>query len=175
MSRTIAKWIRDAKYHFCAACGREDDLQYHHLVPIALGGSNTPDNIIVLCAGCHQKWHMQNGREHHNYLVKEGIAKAKERGVKFGKKSADYENVMRLIAKHSTQFNNIYDLDFDMKTESEIMDLACVKGVCYAKCKNMLKEAMSAPEWPYEWDKPAECKKRPLYDRVINHMRGAAS
>lgn len=171
MSRTVVQWIKDAKYHFCAACGSESDLQYHHLVPIALGGENVPENIVVLCAVCHQKWHNQKGRDHHNYLCKEGIAKAKERGVRIGRPPANYENVMRLIAEHSTQFNDIYNLDFDMKTESEIMDMANVKPVCYYKCKRILIDAINAPVWPYEWEKPKVCKSMPLYDRVIKRIR----
>ncbi len=167
MSRTIPQWIKDKKYHFCAACGSDTDLQYHHLVPAALGGKNVPENIIVLCGVCHQKWHMQNGRDHHNYLVKQGIAEAKKRGVKVGKPPADYEKVMRLIAEKSTQFNAD-----SLTTEHEIMEMGGVKYVCYAKCKRMLFDGMRAEVWPYEWAKPVQVRNRPLYDRVIRKIRG---
>lgn len=167
MSRTVPQWIKDSKYHFCAACGREDDLQYHHLVPTVLGGKTEPSNIIVLCGECHQKWHMQNGSVHHNYLVKQGIEKAKERGVHVGKKPADYEKVMRMIATQSTQFNTS-----SRQTENEIAEEAGVKYTTYAKCKKMLFAAMQEEVWPYDWEKPSHIANRPLYDRVIKKLRG---
>ena len=168
MSKTIPQWIKDAKYHFCAACGQEHDLQYHHLVPLSMGGENKPSNIVVLCAPCHQIWHRQNGADHHNYLVKEGIAKAQANGVHVGKPQAPYEKVMRLIAENSTQFN-----PKSLITEHEIMEMAGVKEVCYSKCKRMLLSAMKGDVWPYEWDKPTHVANRPLYDKVIKKMRGA--
>lgn len=173
MGRTMPQWIKDTKYHFCAACEREDDLQYHHLVPVVLGGKDEPSNIIVLCATCHQKWHNQNGSDHHNYLVKVGIAEAQKRGVHVGKAPADYEKVMRLIAENSTQFREInpYDIFHPRYTEHEIMEMAGVKEVCYAKCKRMLIDAWNADVWPYEWSKPEHMNNRPLYDRVIKEWR----
>lgn len=173
VSRTVPQWIKDAKYHFCAACGNENDLQYHHLVPVVLGGKDEPSNIIVLCAVCHQKWHKQKGTDHHNYLVKQGIAEAKKRGVHVGKTPADYEKVMRLIAKNSTQFRKIspYDIFRQRYTEHEIMEMAGVKEVCYAKCKRMLIDAYNADVWPYDWPKPEHMNNRPLYDKVIKEWR----
>ena len=29
----------------------------HHKVPKSLGGSDTPDNLVLLCSGCHQSLH----------------------------------------------------------------------------------------------------------------------
>ena len=167
MSRTIPQWVKDSKYHFCAACGTTEDLQYNHLVPKSLGGKDEPSNIIVLCAECHRKWHQQGGSEHHNYLVREGVRRAQERGAHVGKPNADYEKVMRLISEKSTQFNA-----GSLTTEHEIMEEAGVKSVCYAKCKRMLFDAIGQEEWPYEWPKPVQVMNRPLYDRVIKRMRG---
>lgn len=166
MSRTVPQWIKDKKYHFCAMCGKTEDLQYHHVEP-ANGHNTVFENIIVFCAPCHQKWHKQEGQVHHNYLVKQGIVKARERGVKVGKKPADYEKVMRLIAENSTQFNKS-----SLITEHEIMDMAGVKGVCYAKCKRMLLSAINGDNWPYSWPKPTYVANRPLYDGAIKRMRG---
>jgi 5-methylcytosine-specific restriction endonuclease McrA len=38
---------------FCAACGATEDLQHHHLVTRAEGGSENERNLITLCFGCH--------------------------------------------------------------------------------------------------------------------------
>lgn len=167
MGRSIPKWIMESKYHFCAACGREDDLQYHHLVPVACGGANEPDNIIVLCAVCHQKWHMQGGKYKHNHLIKDGIAEAKKRGIHVGRKPADGENIIRTIAEKSTQFN-----EDSLTTEHEIMEMLGIKEVCYAKYKRKLLAAMQEDVWPYSWDKPVQVRKRPLYDHCVKQMRG---
>ena len=166
MSRTVPNWVKAAKPSFCAACGRTDDLQYHHLVPTILGGKTEPSNIIVLCGPCHQKWHRQGGRDKHNHLVKEGIAKARERGVFVGKRPADAERIMRLIAENSTQFQ-----DERLVTETEIMKMAGIESVCYHKYKRRLLALMDADEWPFEWEKPKVLRNRPLYDRVIKRLR----
>lgn len=169
MSRTIPQWIKDAKPRYCAACGKETDLQYHHLVPVLLGGKTEPNNIIVLCGVCHQRWHDQRGAEKHNNLVKVGIAKAKESGVKVGRKPADQEKIMRLIAENSTQFNAD-----SLTTENEIMEMAGVKPSCYHKCKRALLSAMERDTWPYEWEKPERIRNVPLYDAQIKRLRGDA-
>ena len=47
--------------HECHVCGCTDEskLTYHHIVPLALGGTNSLRNIIVLCVDCHAKTHMR--------------------------------------------------------------------------------------------------------------------
>ena len=47
-----------AKYdNQCAECGADEDLNLHHIIPIKDGGDNSEGNLILLCAGCHQKKH----------------------------------------------------------------------------------------------------------------------
>jgi hypothetical protein len=38
----------------CAYCGATDKLQWEHLIPVALGGPNTFDNMVRACAACNQ-------------------------------------------------------------------------------------------------------------------------
>ena len=40
-------------YHACLACGTKDDLTLDHVVPLALGGADSEDNIQVLCRSCN--------------------------------------------------------------------------------------------------------------------------
>ena len=70
--------------HTCPCCHTEvDTLHRHHILPKVLGGVDAENNIINCCEQCHGKIH---GRDmmHHSYLTREGLRKAKERGVKLG-------------------------------------------------------------------------------------------
>ena len=168
----ITKAMKDDLPKECCNCGATENLTYHHIVPIIMGGNNVTSNIAVLCGKCHGFIHF-DGKEirPHGDLVKRGIKAAKERGVHVGKPCADYENVMRLICKYSTQFNDINDDGYVPYTEHEIMEMADVKPVCYAKCKRMLKEAMNSPDWPFDWEKPTVYKNRPMYEHCIEDIR----
>ena len=41
----------------CCNCGSELDIEYHHVIPLALGGTNNITNIVPLCYVCHQIAH----------------------------------------------------------------------------------------------------------------------
>ena len=45
--------IADAKQGRCRICGAAPPNELHHLVPRAIGGSDTESNIVPLCTGCH--------------------------------------------------------------------------------------------------------------------------
>ncbi|MBF6620794.1 MAG: HNH endonuclease [Patulibacter sp.] len=48
-----AVWERDGGR--CVACGATFDLQYDHVIPLALGGSDSVENLQILCAPCNQE------------------------------------------------------------------------------------------------------------------------
>jgi 5-methylcytosine-specific restriction endonuclease McrA len=39
----------------CVECGSDFDIQYDHVIPVALGGANTVENLQILCAPCNQR------------------------------------------------------------------------------------------------------------------------
>jgi HNH endonuclease len=39
----------------CVACGSDELLQFDHLIPVALGGASTADNLQLLCAPCNRE------------------------------------------------------------------------------------------------------------------------
>ena len=41
----------------CRSCGSRDHLEVHHIRQRKDGGSDSPDNLITLCHGCHRAWH----------------------------------------------------------------------------------------------------------------------
>ena len=41
----------------CRSCGARDYLEVHHIRQRKDGGSNSPDNLVTLCHGCHMAWH----------------------------------------------------------------------------------------------------------------------
>ncbi len=39
----------------CVACGSDELLQFDHVIPVALGGASTADNLQLLCAPCNRE------------------------------------------------------------------------------------------------------------------------
>ena len=39
----------------------DGELDVHHKIPVACGGSDAPDNLITLCRKCHKKIHKTKG------------------------------------------------------------------------------------------------------------------
>lgn len=46
-------WERDGGR--CAECGTDFDLQYDHVIPVALGGATTAENLQLLCGPCNRR------------------------------------------------------------------------------------------------------------------------
>lgn len=65
----------------CFECGSTENIENHHVVPRSKGGKKT----IPLCARCHDKVHDRyRSKITSSQLTKEGLKKAKKRGVILG-------------------------------------------------------------------------------------------
>jgi 5-methylcytosine-specific restriction endonuclease McrA len=52
--RAIRRAVFDRDGGRCVECGSAFELQYDHVIPLALGGANTVANLQILCAPCNQ-------------------------------------------------------------------------------------------------------------------------
>lgn len=46
-------WHHKHKKERCANCDGTDRLEWHHMIPAALGGTAEPENMVCLCKECH--------------------------------------------------------------------------------------------------------------------------
>jgi hypothetical protein len=45
-------WQRDKSQ--CVKCGSREQLEFDHIIPIAMGGSSTERNVQLLCEACNR-------------------------------------------------------------------------------------------------------------------------
>lgn len=70
----------------CCNYGSKEELEYHHVVPISLGGNDINSNMACLCYPCHQKIHYDESKhELHSTVIKMGLEAAKAKGKKLGR------------------------------------------------------------------------------------------
>ena len=41
----------------CVNCGSDENIEFHHIVPLAIGGTNNYGNVVPLCWRCHKAIH----------------------------------------------------------------------------------------------------------------------
>lgn len=49
--------LKDNLGNTCCNCGSDENIEYHHIVPLRLGGTNKISNIVPLCRACHEAAH----------------------------------------------------------------------------------------------------------------------
>jgi len=96
-TRRFIKRDRGNECELCGADGTEEDvtLQIHHRTPQADGGTDTPENLIVLCRECHR-------RHHGNLPSAQAAREARERSAsREGDTAADGDTVPDPLPPHS--------------------------------------------------------------------------
>lgn len=53
-SRAVKNAVLQRDGQCCGICGAEEDLVVHHINPLGQGGSDEPENMVVLCTECHR-------------------------------------------------------------------------------------------------------------------------
>lgn len=74
----------------CVNCGSTEEIEYHHIVPLCMGGTNRISNIAPVCKNCHVAIH---GEAEYRKLA---FQKAKRKPKP---KSEDFERVFWQYAK----------------------------------------------------------------------------
>ena len=91
------KFLKEKLGITCINCGTStEEVKFHHIVPIVLGGFDILTNIVPLCENCHNLVHHATGKSgelNHSYLIKQGLEKAKKEGKCIGRPSLTIENI----------------------------------------------------------------------------------
>ena len=83
------------KLLFCVICGTNKNIHHHHIIPKSRGGTDDHTNFISLCSEHHAMIHQLRPGTWNDQkeLIKKGVERAKEDGVKFGRKPL-YEHLI---------------------------------------------------------------------------------
>ena len=91
----------------CCNCGSKKELEYHHVVPVGLGGKDVNSNIVCLCYPCHQKIHYGESKHGlHSTVIKRGLEVAKAKGVRLGRPQTTIETLPYNFLKYYPMFQN---------------------------------------------------------------------
>ncbi len=114
----------------CWECELEtNDIHHHHVVPRSRGGQKT----VPLCPECHAKAHHRKGNMNTSALTKEGMRRARERGVKFGNPRI---SKARKKAALTVQENKRKFIESLMPTINEIRSTGVSTALGIAECLN---------------------------------------
>lgn len=87
--------MRTNKWLKCFECDiKTEDIHWHHVIPHSLGGTK----CIPLCEKCHGVIH--NMDLSISNLIKNGLIKAKERGMTLGRPIGTTQSNTELLEKH---------------------------------------------------------------------------
>lgn len=83
---SFKKLLKSEKGKVCVCCGNAEGIEYHHILPLRLGGDNRLSNIQPICYSCHKVIH--GGIVHKMYR------KENQGGRKRVQPPKDYENIL---------------------------------------------------------------------------------
>ena len=124
----------------CCNCGSETDLEYHHIIPLALGGFNKLSNMCCLCYQCHSLLHFGTKKNiNHSEATKKGLQKAKERGVILGlPKGTKLTTKKSLDAKEKIKQLN-YSFEGTLNNEETYKQIGISRNTFYKYKKELLQ------------------------------------
>ena len=99
----------------CCKNKKKKELEYHHVVPVSLGGKDVNSNIVCLCYPCHQKIHYGESKHGlHSTVIKRGLEVAKAKGKKLGRPATGVpkEFIKEYNKLQSGEYGNISVVQF---------------------------------------------------------------
>lgn len=92
------KELVSKKGTICCNCQKDqkDAIQFHHIIPLAIGGNDYDSNIVPLCDDCHNLIHhgtTKKGNYNHSELIKKGMQKAKKEGKVPGRAKTTIDDI----------------------------------------------------------------------------------
>ena len=99
----------------CCNYRSKKELEYHHVVPVSLGGKDVNSNIVCLCYPCHQKIHYGESKHGlHSTVIKRGLEVAKAKGKKLGRPATGVpkEFIKEYNKLQSGEYGNISVVQF---------------------------------------------------------------
>ena len=89
--------LKKIKGTTCCNCGIncEENIVYHHVVPISNGGNDIISNIIPVCTECHSIIHFgeSHGLKNYSELIKKGLKRARAEGKTLGRRKTTYKDL----------------------------------------------------------------------------------
>ena len=139
------EWFQANKQQFeyklldrCVNCGGSSH-ELHHIVPLALGGTNNDSNIIQLCSPCHGLVHGKRIKQDISHLTKLGLERARANGSQIGRKTGSTIvtkksiEMKAKIIKLSKSFNGTL-------SDKEVLELLDIDRTTYYRYKKQIKE-----------------------------------
>lgn len=125
--------------HKCYNCeSTTDALELHHIIPLSLGGTNNPTNMVPLCERCHGLIHGMPWKLGHAEATKRGIEKARREGKQIG--GVEGKKLTTKKSIKSKELIRKYSKDFDGSlTDKDTMKLIGIARNSYYKYKKELK------------------------------------
>lgn len=132
---------RDKSYlgTYCCNCGKTEDIQYHHIVPLALGGNDVISNMCCLCGECHSKLHYGKVKSNISAATKAGIERARKRGSQIGNKPGTTFTTKKSIKSKAIILRNSIEF-YGHLNDAAVMELCELSRNTYYKYKRELKQ-----------------------------------
>lgn len=133
--------LKQEKGDECCSCKSKEDIQYHHIVPLAAGGCDIISNIAPVCNNCHALIHSKT-KMAHSSLVKQGIERARAEGKQIGQRKGIKLNTAKSIKSKEFILNNSKDFNGHME-DKEIINALSIARNSFYKYKKELREEQS--------------------------------
>lgn len=72
MRQTVRETTKRNLGKICVNCGSTESIEYHHIVPLVLGGNDTESNMVALCHQCHKAAHCGRRISHYRNTTNMG-------------------------------------------------------------------------------------------------------